>query len=176
MLGEHRRSRLAPRPPPAGHLALHRLSGRLRLQGSGAGGPTLRQSGGTQAQRLRFLFIGLPGHKRKIQQQPLPGDLSDAGRVRTQQGQWVLAGTEFRRPGSLWERQGRRVGEREPPHLPRAGMEPQLGWGPDSEARVVSSQQAQGRPLQTKLTSTRLLSQSPTTMKAESDSGKELEN
>lgn len=55
-------------------------------------------------------------------------------------------------------------------------MEPQSGWGLDSKARVVSSQQAQGRPLQAKLTSTLLLSQSPITMKAESDSGKELEN
>lgn len=55
-------------------------------------------------------------------------------------------------------------------------MEPQSGWGLDSKARVVSSQQAQGRQLQAKLTSTLLLSQSPITMKAESDSGKELEN
>lgn len=55
-------------------------------------------------------------------------------------------------------------------------MEPQSGWGPDSKARVVSSQQAQERPLQAKLTSTRLLSRSPTTMKVESDSGKDLEN
>lgn len=71
---------------------------------------------------------------------------------------------------------GERVGGSEPPRRPRAGMEPQSGWGPDSKARVVSSQQAQGRPLQAKLASTRLLSPSPTTMKAESDSGKELEN
>lgn len=53
-----------------------------------------------QAQRLRFLvFIGLAGHKSKVQLWSLPDDLSaglrQLSRVRTLQGQWVRAGTEL---------------------------------------------------------------------------------